>query len=67
MQISVLLALIYVAGFVGLATLLVLETDLCPQALRRLLAKRSAPAPATLEEKEAKQAAHSLRLKRLRH
>lgn len=67
MSLFILLAVVFAAGFLALAVLIVLETELCPQSARKMLKKRAA-LPMTLEEEEAKrslQAAHTLRLKKL--
>ena len=67
MSLFILLAVVFAVGFLALAVLLVLETELCPHSVRKMLKKRAA-LPLTRAEEEAKldlRAAHSRRLKKI--
>ena len=66
MDILILLVVVFAAGLIGLVSLVVLETDLCPHWARRLLQKYREPLSES--EKQAKdqlRKSHSRRLKKL--
>ena len=66
MDILILLVVVFAAGLIGLVSLIVLETELCPHWARRLLQKHRQP----LSEKEEQakvqlRKTHARRLKKL--
>ena len=67
MEILFLFLAVFAAGFLGLLSLIVIETELCPHWLRRIL-KRHAKPPPTAEDEQAKskvRKGHARRLKGL--
>ena len=67
MQIFILFALVYAASFSILAVLLILETEICPHSLRRMLADKRLLAPLTPEEEKAQVDLRATRARRLKN
>lgn len=66
MDILILLVVVFAAGVIGLVSLIVLETDLCPRSVRKFLHKHQQPL--SEDEEQAKvhlRKSHSRRLKKL--
>jgi hypothetical protein len=66
MDILILLVVVFAAGLIGLVSLVVLETDLCPHWARRLLQKHRQPlSESEKQTKDQLRKSHSRRLKKL--